>query len=147
MSAFDQSPDGSDQEQFGQAMAELEKTFEEAITIKRFSSQPSTPSAFGTPQKIQFTSVAATAVVVSMGEAQSMFAEGVLQAGDLVLQMRDRLNESNENVGGSTPADRVVWRGMEYRMVQRPEPIFLDGDVFYKVLLRRTNDTGDSVGL
>lgn len=136
---------------FGEMVAEEQSTFEEPITIKRFVSQPSTPGVYGTAQKPTFSSVAATAVVVEMGVASKLFAAGVLSAGDLVLQMRDRLNESNENIGGTQMADRVVYRGMEYRMVQRPIPESfgggLSGDVpFYTVHLRRTNAATDTVG-
>lgn len=136
---------------FGEMVAEEQSTFEEPITIKRFVSQPSTPGVYGTAQKPTFTLVPATAVVVSLGVAAQLFAAGVLSAGDLVLQMRDKLNESNENIGGTQMADRVVYRGMEYRMVQRPIPESfgggLSGDVpFYTVHLRRTNATTDTVG-
>lgn len=142
---------GTDTSDFGEMIAEEQSTFEEPITIRRFASQPSTAGAFGTPQKPQFTDFAATAVVVEMNAAASMFAAGVLSAGDMVLQMRDRLNEGNENIGGTQLADRVVYRSMEYRMVQRPQPVSfgagLSPDVpFYIVHLRRTNSTADTVG-
>lgn len=136
---------------FGDIAIEEQSTFEEPITIKRWVSVPATPGVYGTPQKATFTSFAATAVVVEMGVASKYFAVGVLSVGDLVIQIRDRLNESNENIGGAQGADRVIYRGMEYRLVQRPIPIaFGDGlspDVpFYLVHLRRTNATTDTVG-
>lgn len=148
---LDQSLEG-DSLGFGEMVAEEQSTFEEPITIKRFVSQPATPGVYGTPQKPVFTSFEATAVVVELGVASKLFAAGVLSAGDIVLQMRDRLNESNENIGGSQMADRVIYRSMEYRMVQRPIPESfgggLSGDVpFYTVHLRRTNSTSDAVGV
>lgn len=142
---FDQNL-GTDVADFTEAVVEQETTFDEAITIKRFSSQPSTPGAFGTPQKIQYTTFAATAVVVEENVAASMFAAGVLQAGDLVLQMRERLTESNENIGGSTPGDHVLWRGSEYRQVQRPHAVTIGGDSFYIAHLRRANLASDVTG-
>ncbi len=142
---------GSDPVMFGESVAEEESSFGEPITIKRFSSRNASPGAFGTPQAIQFTTFEAIAVVVSMVVASKMFAAGVLAAGDLVLQMRDYLNEGNDNIGGSQIADRVLYRGIEYRMVQRPIPealgAGLGGDVpFWTVHLRRTNATTDTVG-
>lgn len=135
----------------GEMVAEEESTFDDPITIRRFVSQPPGPGAFGTPQKPQFTDFPATATLVSMSEAAKMFAAGVLSAGDLVFQIRDKLNEGNDNIGGSQLADRVVFRGMEYRMVQRPQPVTfgggLSGDTsFYIVHLRRTNAGSDMVG-
>ncbi len=142
---------GDDRQTFGEMVAETRSQFEEPITIRRWTSTPTTPGAFGTPQKAQFTDFPATALVVMMDVAFKMFAAGVLSAGDLVLEMTDRLNEGNENVGGSQQADRIVYRGMEYRMVQRPIPAAfcagLSPDVpFWTVHLRRTNSTADTVG-
>lgn len=135
----------------GEMVAEEESTFDDPITISRFTSQPSSPGAFGTPQKPQFTAFQATATLVEFGVAAKMFEAGVLVAGDIVLQIRDKLNEGNENIGGSQLADRIIFRGIEYRMVQRPEPVTfgggLSGDTsFYIVHLRRTNSTSDTVG-
>lgn len=143
--------DGMDQAQFGEAIVEAEGLFEEAITIRRFSAQSSTPGAFGTNQKATFTDFAATAMMVEMGVAQKMISMGIMEAGDIFLQMRDRLNEGSANIGGAQIADRVVFRGMEYRMVQRPQPVAvgagLGPDVpHFIVQLRRTNSTADTVG-
>ncbi len=143
---------GTDGSGFGEMIAEEEGQFEEPITIRRFASQSATPSAFGTPLPPSSpTDYPATAVVVEMNVAAKLIAADVLQAGDLVLQMRDRLNEAAGNVGGSQLADRVIYRGMEYRMVQRPHPVTmgqgLSGEAqFYIVHLRRTNSTADTAG-
>lgn len=132
---------------FEDGIVEEESSFEEPITIRRFLSRPSTPGVFQTAQNPQFTDFQATAAVVSQQVAAELFKAGILQVGDLVLQMRDRLNEGSMNIGGTQLADRVVWRGAEYRMVQRTEPVRVGGDdVFYHALLRRTNSTADTVG-
>lgn len=137
---------------FGEMVAECESEFAEPITIRRAAaSQPSTPGASGAAKKAVFTDFPATAVQVEMGVAQKMYAAGVLSAGDLILQMSDRLNEGNENTGGTQLADRVVYRGMEYRMVQRPQPVTMGAGLspnaqFYIVHLRRTNSPSDVVG-
>lgn len=143
---YDQNP-GTDATIFGEAIAEFEHSFEEPVTIRRYVSQPSLPGAFNTQQKATFTDFPATAMVVDMQAAQSMFAAGVLSAGDLVVQMRDRLSEGTENVGGTQQADRLIYRGMEYLMVQRPYTITLGGDVFNVIHLRRTNSQADQGGL
>lgn len=143
---YDQNP-GTDASVFGEAIAEYEHSFEEPVTIRRFVSQPSTPGAFNTQQKATFEDFPATAVVVDMNAVASLFAAGVLSAGDLLLQMRDRMNEGNQNIGGTQQADRLVYRGMEYRLVQRPYTISLGGDVFNICHLRRTNSPDDQVGL
>lgn len=142
---------GTDSTNFGESIAECESTLEEPILIRRFSGQTTTPGAFGTTQKPTPTDIPSTAVVVEMGVAAKMFAAGILSVGDLVLQMRDRILEGNENIGGSVFADRVVYRGMEYRMVQRPIPESFGGGLsedvpFWTVHLRRTNSTADQVG-
>lgn len=145
MSVYDQSL-GTDALQFGDSIVELESTFEEAITIKRWVSKSTTPGAFQTAQAASYTTFQASAVVVEMGVAANMFSAGVMSAGDLVLQMRERLNEANKNIGGTQQADRVIYRNMEYYMVQRPQPIHLADDLFYIVHLRRTNSASDTVG-
>lgn len=142
---------GGDFDQLADALQEAESLLEEPITILRFASQPAAPGVFGTPQKPVFTNFPATAVKVSMEQAAKVAAAGQLSAGDIVLEMRDRLNEGNENVGGAQLADRVLYRGMEYRMVQRTEPVELGAGLgpnaqFYLVHLRRTNATADAVG-
>lgn len=143
---------GIDYPNFADMVGEGEGLFEEPIIIRKAAAvQPSTPGAFGTQQKLTFAEISATACVVEMSVAANMFAAGTLSAGDLVLEMRERLNEGNENLGGSQLADRVVYRGMEYRLVQRPIPAaFAPGRSpdaqFYVVHLRRTNATTDVVG-
>lgn len=143
---YDQNP-GTDASIFGEAIAELEHTFEEPVTIRRFVSQPSLPGAFNTQQKATFTDFPATAVVVDMNAVANLFAAGVLSAGDLMLQMRDRMNEGDQHLGGTQQADRLVYRGMEYRMVQRPYTISYGGDTHNVYHLRRTNSTADQKGL
>lgn len=138
---------GDDFAQQADVSVELETNFGEPITIRRFTSRPAQPGALMTAQKQQYTDTAATAILVSQNVASAMFAADAFQAGDIVLQMRDRLGEGNGNIGGSSGADRVIWRGAEYRMVQRTQPdSFGAGDPFYTVLLRRTNATTDTVG-
>lgn len=142
---------GTDSAAFGEMVAEEEGIFDEPITIRRLGAIPSAAGAFQTPQRPTPTDSPATAVVVEMGVAAKYIAADVLQAGDLILQMRDKLNESSGNIGGTQTGDRVVYRGMEYRMVQRPQPVTLgqglSGDVaFYIVHLRRTNAQTDTVG-
>ena len=87
-----------------------------------------------------------------MAVAAKTLGPGVLSAGDLVLQIRERLLESNENVGGTQIADRVVFEGMEYRMVGRPDCQHFGAPAsgicpFYIYHLRRTNATTDVAGL
>lgn len=142
----------TDLSDFGEMIAEEQSTFEEPITILRWVSQPSVPGAFETPQPASYAAFPATAVVVEMSAAAKMFAAGVLSAGDLVIQIRDQIYEGNGNIGGSAMPDRVLFRGMEYRLVQRQYPITfgsgLSGDVaFYITHLRRTNSISDVVGL
>lgn len=135
-----------------ESIAEMERTFDDPITIKRFSSQTSSPGVFQTPQVPTFTTFDATATLIEMNVASKYYASGILSAGDIVLEMRERLNEGDENIGGSNLADRVIFRGMEYRMVQRPDPVTFGGGLsgnvpFYRVLLRRTNSKSDTVGV
>ena len=129
-----------------------EDLFEEPITIIRASAQSATPGIMKGPQKATTSQISSTAAVVSMDVAAKMFASGVLSAGDLVLQIRERLLESTMNVGGSQIADKVIYAGNEYRLVSRPEPVSF-GDAksgivpFYIVHLRRSNSTSDTAGL
>lgn len=142
---------GTDTQDFGEMVAEVRSQFEEPITIRRFASQTTAPGAFLTQLPSTFTDVSATALVVSMDVAAQHFAAGSFSAGDLVLEMTDQLNEGSNNIGGAVVADRVIYRGMEYRMVQRPIPISLGAGLspdvpFWIVHLRRTNSTADTVG-
>lgn len=138
----------ADADQMVEGIAELERTLEEPITIKRFASQIATPGAFGTQQKLAYTDFPATAVVVSQGVAAEMFKAGVMSAGDIVLQIRELLRETDENIGGSYAGDLVVWRGYEYRMVQRGDSADLNASpTFYTYLMRRTNAKTDVGGL
>lgn len=145
MSVIDQSL-GNDATLFGEMIVEQENQIEDPITIRRFTSQDTTPGVFKTAQKAAYTDFPSSALVVTLDVAKSMFAEGIMSAGDLVLEMRDRLSEASGNIGGTAGGDRVIWRGAEYRMVQRPQPINLGGDVFFVTLLRRTNAQTDTVG-
>lgn len=142
---------GTDFGGIAEAVQEIENLFDDPITILRFASQPAQPGAFKTPQKPQFTSFPATATLVEMNVAAKYIAAGQLAAGDVVLEMRDRLNEGDENIGGTRVADRVIYRGMEYKLVQRPIPVELGAGLspdsqFYVCHLRRTNSVSDVVG-
>lgn len=142
----------TDLSDFGEMIVEEQSTFEEPITIRRWTSQPSVPGAYNTTQSAVYTDFPATAVIVEMNVAAKMFAAGVFSAGDVVMQIRDRIGEGNGNVGGTSMPDRVIYRGMEYRLVQRQYPITfgsgLSGDAaFYITHLRRTNSASDTVGL
>ncbi len=132
---------------FAESIVEQESSFDEPITIQRYSSRPTSPGVFKTAQAPQFTAFAATATLVSEDVAITFMKAGKMSAGDIVLQMRERLNEGSMNIGGTVLADRVIWRGAEYRMVQRPEPVRVGGDdPFFHVVLRRTNAASDTVG-
>jgi hypothetical protein len=140
-----------DLQDFRDMIVEGEDLFEESITIVRTTSQPATPGAMQGAPKPVTVQIPSTAVMVEMGVASKMFAVGVLSAGDVVIQIRERLQESNQNIGGSQVADKIIYAGNEYRMVSRPDcqPFGAgkSGDCpFYIVHLRRTNSTGDVVG-
>jgi len=141
-----------DLQNFRDAISEGEDTFEVPITIKRAVSQVIAPGAMLNQQATVWQSIPSSAVEVSMDVAAKFFASGVLSAGDLVLQISERLLESDANIGGTQLADRVIFEGMEYRMVGRPDCQHF-GAVksgicpFYLVHLRRTNSTSDVAGL
>lgn len=147
MSVFEQNEGGEDQEQFSQAIIELERTFEEPIIIRRWLSQSATPNEFKQAPPPVYSDTPSTAVMVSLGLSKALLAAGVLSAGDVHLQIRERLSESNETIGGSQAGDHVIFRGSEYRLIQRPEPAYLGDVLFYNTYLRRTNSTTDTVGL
>lgn len=145
---FDQGSPVDDQTDFVEGIVEQEASFEEPITIKRFSGQSSTPDAFGQKPVPTYASYDATAVLVELGIKNSLLVAGVLSAGDIHLQMRERLAESDENAGGSNPGDRLIFRGAEYRLIMRPVPVVVGNDVvFYNTYLRRTNSNADQGGL
>ena len=139
--------DGSENEVLREGVFEIESEFAEPITIKKFSGTFTTPAEPGQAPDPIYTSSISRAVMVTLGQTSSLMEAGVLTAGDITLQMRDRLHEADANIGGSQPGDRVIWRGAEYRLVQRPEPIYIGGDTFYNVFLRRVNPNTDTAGL
>jgi len=139
--------DGTENEEFREGAFEIESEFAEPITIKRFSGTFTTPAEPGQAPDPIYASYSARAVMVTLSQTASLMEAGVLTAGDITLQMRDRLHESDANIGGSHPGDRVIWRGAEYRMVQRPEPVYIGGDTFWNVYLRRVNPNTDVAGL
>lgn len=144
---FDQGNPLDDQAMLSEGIVESQASFEEAITIKRFASQSKTTDALGHAPAPTYTTFPATAVVVEMGVDRHLYVAGVLSAGDLHLQMRERLRESDLNNGGSNPGDRVIYRGAEYRLIMRPVPVVVGDVAFYNTFLRRTNSTGDTAGL
>lgn len=148
---FDQGGDGMDQTSFAEGIVENELSLEENITIKRFVSQSSTPNAFGQKPTPIYALYQATAVLVELGVKSDLFVAGVLSAGDIQLQMRERLRESDESAGGSHPGDRLVYRGAEYSLVQRPVPVSVGAGqgavVFYNTFLRRVNSNSETAGL
>ena len=145
----------ADLEAFREMIVENEDLLEEPITIVRTSSQSATPDPMQGPAKPSTTNIPSTCCVVSMGVAAKMFAAGVLAAGDLVIEIRERLQESNLNVGGSQIADKIIYAGNEYVMVSRPDcqPFGAvksstgDDAAFYVVHLRRSNAPSDVAGL
>lgn len=144
---FDQGGTGDDVTMFAEGIVENEHDLEEAITIRKAAAASSTPDALGQAPGVTFTDFPATAVMISLGTSGSLLIAGVLSAGDIHLQIRERLNESNENAGGSQPGDHVIFRGSEYRIVQRPEPVVVGDVTFYNTFLRRINGAGDTAGL
>lgn len=146
--SFDQNDSALDQALFSEGLAEQERALEEPITIRRFVSQSNTPSEFLQAPVSTYLNVPSTAVLVSLGVQSSLTLAGVLSAGDIHLQMRERLHESSENLGGGAhPGDLVIFRGAEYRLIQRPEPIVVGDVVFYNAFMRRTNSQTDMTGL
>lgn len=131
-----------------EGIVENQFDLEEAITIKRFASQSATPNALGQAAAPSYTSFPATAVLLDLGIDASHLAADVLSAGAIKLQIRERLRESDEAAAGSNPGDRVIFRGAEYRLIQRGKPVTVGGNVvFYEYLLRRINANGDTAGL
>ncbi len=145
---FDQGSPVDDQSMFVEGIAESESSFEEPITIKRFVSQDASPNALGQAPVPIYATFPATAVLAEMGVKDNVQAGGVLSAGDIKLEMRERLSESDENASGSNPGDRVIFRGAEYRLVMRPVPVVVGNAVaFYNTFLRRANLNSDQAGL
>jgi len=144
---FDQGGTGDDQVQFAEGIVEQESSLEEPVTIKQFVSQSATPDAFGQNVQPTYASFPATAVMVDLSVHSGLLAAGVLSAGDLHLQIRERLHESDEDAGGSHPGDRLIFRGAEYRLVMRPVPVVVGDVTFYNTFLRRTNENSDTAGL
>lgn len=145
--AFDQNDSALDQALFSEGLAEQERALEEPVTIRRFVSQSNTPNEYGQAPVPVYQNLPSTAVLVALGVQPSGLFAGVLTAGDIHLQMRTRLHEASENLGGGThPGDLLIFRGAEYRLIQRPEPIVVGGVVFYNVFMRRTNSQADTTG-
>lgn len=147
MNVFEQNVDGADQEEIEAAFVEVANDFEEPITIRYWSGITNTPNEFGGPRPATYKDVDSTAVLVELGIKTGLLAGGVLTAGDIHLQIRERLNESNETVGGSQAGDHLIFRGAEYRLIQRPEPVYIGDVLFYNTFLRRANLKSDQVGL
>jgi len=138
--------DGSENEILRDAFFEIASEFEEPITIRRFLSQSTAPTESGQAPQPIFQNYSAMATLVSLGTTSSLVEAGILSAGDVTLQMRDKLREANENIGGTHPGDRVIFRGMEFRLVMRQEPVYVAGDTFWTTFLRRINPTSDVAG-
>ena len=114
--------------------------FEEPIILKRYASRVTTPSINGLARSIVYQNISTTAVVEELGIETTSMAHGIYMAGDIKLQMRIKPNEPNEIL--NNPGDRIVWRGVEYFLVQRAMPIFINNDSFYKVIARRVTSGG-----
>ncbi len=123
---------------------ELEDDLAEFITIRRYTS--TTPaSATGFKPVLNFTNEEAKAFLQDLGIGAESIANDAHVVGDIQLLMLEQLAESDSQVGGKNPGDRVIYRGAEYRLVQRQIPVFIGDILYYQSWLRRTNSNSDKV--
>jgi hypothetical protein len=112
--------------------------FEENIILKKYTSMGSA-TVSGDAPVIGYTDVKTTAVVDDIGLEMLKAADGVFAAGDLVFQIRgQRPHEPTQNP--IHPGDRIVYESVEYRIVQKPQLIYLGGVIHWECICRRLSE-------
>lgn len=135
--------DGQDLTQMLESDLDMEQQYGEAITIKKFVSLSGTPTAGGLAPDPVYTDFKSVAFLLDLGIGAMAQANDAMVAGDIHLNMREQLNESDIGNNGTHPGDRLVYRGSLYRLVQRPIPVSVGAVLFYETWLRRVNPRTD----
>jgi hypothetical protein len=123
---------------FNKATNELVSAFEEAVIIKKWTSNGTELPAEGVTPSGIYTSVATSAVVDDIGLEKTAGQDGTFSAGDLQFQLRVPIHEPTPNP--YHPGDRIVYQGIEYRLVQKAMTEYLGGLVYYTCIARRITD-------
>ena len=127
-----------DNEEFNKATDELISAFEEAVTIKKWTSNGTELPAEGVAPAGIYTLVQTTAVVDDVGIEKTAAQDGTISSGDLQFQLRVAMHAPTNNP--YHPGDRIIYEGIEYRLVQKPMTEYLSGVVYYTCIARRITD-------
>jgi len=128
-----------DQEFLEKSLNEVSPILEEPVTLLRFQSRDQTPDPAGEPRPATYLKIPTTAVIAELGIETTNFSHGTYAAGDIVLQMRIEPQHTDSQ---DHPGDRILWRGVEYRLVQRPMPYHVEGFLWWRVVARRVTPGG-----
>ena len=135
---MDQMGGIKDNQQINKAIREVVGAFEENVIIKKWLSRNTELPAEGVAPADVYTSVKSTAVVDDIGIAALSMQDSVYAAGDLQFQLRVAMAAPSSNP--YHPGDRIVYEGIEYRLVQKPMTEFISGLLFYTCIARRVTD-------
>ena len=120
------------------AIKEVIAAFEEAVTIKKWTSNATELPAEGTTPAGVYTLIPSTAVIDDIGIEKTTGRDGVYAAGDLQFQLRVAMTAPTANP--YHPGDRIIYDGVEYNLVQKPQIEYLDSIVYYTCIGRRISD-------
>ena len=126
---------------FRDALRELSGTFEEQVLLKQWQSQGGGNPQHGVTNTDVFKSVHTRANISSLAAQEVFYSGSVFQVGDIKVELRvpifggtPRAGEDGQAAGRKP--DQLVWRGITFYVIGRPERLQESGRVYWSATMR-----------
>jgi len=108
---------------------------EEPVVFKLYQSTTAGDPTRGVAKTFVYISVASTAIISAIEQADIVYSGGIYKIGDIKLQTPRLLKEVDDTT--QSPGDRVIWRGNEYRPVGKSASHYIGSYLLYDYVFRR----------
>jgi hypothetical protein len=133
--------DKFDKELFTNALKETEGSFDERVTIKRWTGTTNGDDAAGIAATDNFVNIPTHACIKNISPREINYPNSIYAMGDLNAEFTVAVFGAESGQGDNQPAgrrsDRVVYRNREYKIVGHVERKFLFKRTFWKAVLRQ----------
>lgn len=117
------------------AFNDVDTTLEETIALKKFKSKSGGNPSLGVSPIFAYDIQPTRAVIKEFTGQDVAFSGGLYQFGDIGVQVRSEIFGPDDKTGYA--GDRIVWRGNEYRIVGKVQPVVIFGIQFFSSVMRR----------
>jgi len=108
------------------------------VTIKRVAGAAAGDPTKGIGVTYSFTKTKSRGIIEALTQTDVLNGGGFYQIGDVKAQLNESLTEVSDLTGNV--GDRVIWRGVEWRIVGKKMPeVIANMTPFYSYTLRKVN--------